>query len=198
MARKYHSPIRQQNADETRNRILTAARSLILEQGFERTTVDEIAERAGVSAPTVFSSFGSKRGVVAGLLDKARFGAAWDDAVKRAVAEEDPAARLRQTAAIARVIYDAERAEAAVLQVSPDLAALEAERDETRFEAQRHGVEFLKKKKALALDVDDARAVLWSLTGRGLYHSLVVARGWSPDRYEAWLGDLLVTSLLRA
>ncbi|TVL90901.1 TetR/AcrR family transcriptional regulator [Streptomyces sp. SAJ15] len=44
----------------TRRKLFDAAVTLIAEQGFSRTTVDEIAERAGVAKGTVYYNFASK------------------------------------------------------------------------------------------------------------------------------------------
>ncbi len=44
----------------TRERILAATVELVADQGFSGTTVEEIAERAGVAKGTVFYNFGSK------------------------------------------------------------------------------------------------------------------------------------------
>lgn len=44
----------------TRERLFQAAVTLIAEQGFSATTVDEIAERAGVAKGTVYYNFSSK------------------------------------------------------------------------------------------------------------------------------------------
>ncbi|QHC20977.1 TetR/AcrR family transcriptional regulator [Streptomyces sp. GS7] len=44
----------------TRRRLFEAAVTLIAEQGFSATTVDEIAERAGVAKGTVYYNFASK------------------------------------------------------------------------------------------------------------------------------------------
>jgi AcrR family transcriptional regulator len=54
---------------ETRRRLYRAAAELIAEQGFAATTVDAIAERAGVAKGTVFYNFGSKDGLFASLLE---------------------------------------------------------------------------------------------------------------------------------
>ncbi|GAA0494445.1 TetR/AcrR family transcriptional regulator [Streptomyces stramineus] len=51
------SSTRRQN---TRRRLFDAAVTLIAEQGFSSTTVDEIAERAGVAKGTVYYNFASK------------------------------------------------------------------------------------------------------------------------------------------
>ncbi|GIH74612.1 TetR/AcrR family transcriptional regulator [Planobispora longispora] len=54
---------------ETRLRLFTAAVELIAEQGYTATTVDAIAERAGVAKGTVFYNFGTKEALFSGLLD---------------------------------------------------------------------------------------------------------------------------------
>ncbi|MEU5420587.1 TetR/AcrR family transcriptional regulator [Streptomyces sp. NPDC001407] len=51
------SSTRRQN---TRRKLFEAAVTLIAEQGFSSTTVDEIAERAGVAKGTVYYNFASK------------------------------------------------------------------------------------------------------------------------------------------
>ncbi|WP_067180830.1 TetR/AcrR family transcriptional regulator [Microtetraspora niveoalba] len=55
--------------EDTRSRLFRAAVELIAEQGFAGTTVDAIAERAGVAKGTVFYNFGSKDALFAALLD---------------------------------------------------------------------------------------------------------------------------------
>ncbi|MGC0363669.1 AcrR family transcriptional regulator [Rhodococcus sp. 27YEA15] len=50
--------------------ILDAARSCVLDVGMQRTTLAEIARRAGVSRPTVYRRWPDTRGVVADLLTR--------------------------------------------------------------------------------------------------------------------------------
>jgi AcrR family transcriptional regulator len=52
--------LRQKHADATRQRILDEAMTLFLAQGFEATTVEEIADRADVSPRTFFRYFATK------------------------------------------------------------------------------------------------------------------------------------------
>lgn len=59
---------RTRRRDETRRKIFEAAVGLIAEQGFTATTVDEIAERAGVAKGTVFYNFASKSALYEELL----------------------------------------------------------------------------------------------------------------------------------
>ncbi|MEU0403856.1 TetR/AcrR family transcriptional regulator [Streptomyces sp. NPDC006197] len=69
----------------TRTKLYEAAVTLIAEQGFSATTVDEIAERAGVAKGTVYYNFKSKTELFEELL---RHGVSLLAASLRAAAEE--------------------------------------------------------------------------------------------------------------
>ncbi|MFA7324270.1 MAG: helix-turn-helix domain-containing protein, partial [Candidatus Nanopelagicales bacterium] len=62
--RSYASPLRAESAQRTRRAVLEAARELFLSAGYVQTTIEQIADRAGVSRPTVFSSVGNKATVL--------------------------------------------------------------------------------------------------------------------------------------
>ena len=53
----------------TREKLFTAAIELIAESGLAATTVDQIADRAGVAKGTVYYNFGSKAALFAALLE---------------------------------------------------------------------------------------------------------------------------------
>ncbi|MEU2393694.1 TetR/AcrR family transcriptional regulator [Streptomyces sp. NPDC007369] len=72
----------------TRQKLYEAAVTLIAEQGFSATTVDEIAERAGVAKGTVYYNFASKNELFEELL---RHGVGLLTASLRAAAEETEA-----------------------------------------------------------------------------------------------------------
>ncbi|MDJ0767119.1 MAG: TetR/AcrR family transcriptional regulator [Myxococcota bacterium] len=61
--------LRERKKRETRRRIFNAAFELFLEQGFEETTVEEIAARADVGKGTVFNYFPQKTSLLAALSD---------------------------------------------------------------------------------------------------------------------------------
>jgi AcrR family transcriptional regulator len=54
---------------ETRTRIIGAVRDLLTEGKFHESTVEEIAERAGVSRATLYQHFGSRPGLVDALCE---------------------------------------------------------------------------------------------------------------------------------
>ncbi len=56
-------------SEETRTRILDAARELAVAEGFSGFTVEKVAERAGVSRMTVYYQFGTKGDLLEALFD---------------------------------------------------------------------------------------------------------------------------------
>lgn len=54
----------------TRNRILDAAETLVLEQGFAGTTVDDVIASAGTTKGGFFHHFGSKQELARGLVER--------------------------------------------------------------------------------------------------------------------------------
>jgi AcrR family transcriptional regulator len=66
---KSHQGKRTTSSEETRARILKAARGLAVEEGFSSFTVQKVAERAGVSRLTVYYQFGSKSDLLEKLFD---------------------------------------------------------------------------------------------------------------------------------
>lgn len=71
---------------QKRSQILDAATDLIGATGFERTSVDAVAERADVSKRTVYDYFGDKAGMFRAALERTE--AELLDAVGRAIEEE--------------------------------------------------------------------------------------------------------------
>jgi AcrR family transcriptional regulator len=200
--RSYSSQTRQRQADQTRTRILDAAQSLIGESGFDGTTIAAIAAAAEVSVPTVYASFGSKRGIVAELLDHVRFGPNYQTLVDLASAAPDALTRLGFAARICREVYESEHATLELLRgagaLSPELADRMREREEGRREKQRGSLTELFDQGRLRPGLDAAMAadLLWTLTSRDVYRLLVVDSKWPPQRYEDWLGEAILRELL--
>jgi AcrR family transcriptional regulator len=202
--RPYNSLVRERQAEDTRRRIVEATRQLLQREGYAGMTIEAIARRAEVSAQSVYAIFKSKTGILLALLDQSTFGPEYEQAVQRALSASDPEQRLRLAAPIARQIHDAQSVTFDLLRgagvVAPELAQLEHQRECLRYERQERMIASLQNAKSLRseLDYTTARDIFWMLTGRDVYRMLVRERGWPSQKYQEWLADTLVGSLLAA
>lgn len=64
IARKPGRRVRSDIAMHKRERIIDAATELFYERGFHNTTLDDVAERLGMTKPFIYSSFGSKTAIL--------------------------------------------------------------------------------------------------------------------------------------
>ena len=87
---------------ERREQLLDVGRSLFAEKGFEATSTEEIATRAGVSKPIVYEHFGGKEGLYAVVIDREMQRLL--DLFNRALTAGDPRELLEQ-AALALLTY---------------------------------------------------------------------------------------------
>src|SRR5882724_13484128 len=200
--RSYNSLVRERQAGDTRRRIVEATKKLLQSEGYAGMTIEAIAQRAEVSAQSVYGIFKSKTGILTELLDQSTFGADYEDAVRRALSASDPETRLRLAAPIARQIHDAQSATFDLLRgagvVAPELAKLEQQRESLRYERQERMIISLRDAGRLHPDLDHrtARDIFWMLTGRDVYRMLVRERRWPSQKYQDWLAGALVHSLL--
>src|SRR4030065_1517079 len=89
---------RKRQAQVTRNMIVAAAQALFLEQGYICTTIEVIAERAGVAVSTVYAIFGSKRGILRAIRDTWHERSHIREVVAHNKPSSDPVERLEQLA----------------------------------------------------------------------------------------------------
>jgi AcrR family transcriptional regulator len=204
----YESPLRAAQALATRRAIVAAAARLFVEHGYGATTVDAIAQAAGVSRKTVFTSVGGKAAAIKLALDWAAVGddepvALMDRPVVKAQKQEPDARKIL-------VAYAAMNGEIAarVSELHGAVEAVAGADDELRsladaFAAQRRFgmgdlAEHLDSRGALrpGMSVDEAADVLWMMSSPANYRWFVLTRGWSPQNYAHWLGDALVSLLI--
>jgi AcrR family transcriptional regulator len=62
-------PVRRLSAAERRSQLFTVALGLFAERGYRATTMDDVAEAAGVTKPLVYQHFSSKRALYLELVD---------------------------------------------------------------------------------------------------------------------------------
>lgn len=201
--RRYDAPRRRQHAQLTRNAVLEAARSLFVERGFAATSIAAVARRAQVSAETVYAVFGSKRALLAQLLDVAIAGSGgaapvmdqpWVEEMRR---EPDPRRRLRILARNGAAILERRAAIDEVVRgaaaADPELAELWRRGRAERFAGQRELLRIALGGAALTpgMGLDDGAAVLYAIGSPEAYLALVVDRGWAPARFADWYAETL-------
>ena len=199
--RKYHSPLRADQARETRRRVLDGALALFENRGYAGTTVASVAERAAVSPETVYS-LGGKRGLLEGVIEMAIAGEDDGDTDWTAVARlPRPSERLERMVEYSCDVLARTRPIHAVIRGAADKEAFAArlgsrllhERLQAQTErVRRHLADALKP----GLSVEQAGQRYCALASPELYYLLTVELGWSAERHRSWLTELLRTELL--
>jgi AcrR family transcriptional regulator len=192
--RRYDSPLRTAQAASSRTAILEAARDLFVAQGYGATTVDQIAQRAGVSKPTVFSAVGNKAEVLKVVRDVAMSG---DDDPRPVTDREDVAAiaaagdldraidlTARHIADVAVRYHRVHEVIRGASGTDPVVAGLWETSERERRVGAGH---LLDRLGDPAIPRDRALDRLWLLMAPDNYDRLVVRRRWSRRDYEAWL-----------
>jgi AcrR family transcriptional regulator len=199
---------RAEKAQANRQRMRAAAQTLFASRGYSATSMQAIADEAGMAVQTLYFTFRTKRALLSELLDVAVAG---DDEpvptlerprVLAAIDNPDPVAQLHELAGIAREIY--ERV-APVLQViahaapgDPEIHELWMTNNAQRAVVMERFITALAGKTPLRAGLDTAMAIdiALALQSPEMYQFLTVRRGWSPARWEQWTADALVTQLL--
>lgn len=198
--RRYHSPKRERQAQQTREQIVEAARRLFASDGFAKTTVEAIAREAGVSVQTVYASVGSKRGIVQALLDRMEVEGGNENLRRELESSKDPRRQLRAIVRFNRQLFERGQDVLKVVMVAradPDVGAFGREGEVRRREGQAHWVRAWAEAGLLRPNLDEGEAadILWALTGPELYWLFVVDCGWPGSRFEMWLFEMLETQL---
>ncbi|MFZ0140116.1 MAG: helix-turn-helix domain-containing protein [Aeromicrobium sp.] len=205
--RKYSSAKRAAQAGETRRTVLDAAHELFVSTGYAATTMQAIADRAGVAGQTVYSVFGNKRELLRQLIEstvtgdddprpvterpEARAIAAEPD--KRRRAELDAALSRSITERVAPIVRVASEAAAS----DPELAAMMEDVKAVRRKEMIASAEIMAGPDGLRLDKKEAAATLYVLYSPAVADMLMVDHGWSAKRYEKWLAHMLVSAVIK-
>lgn len=206
--RKYHSNRRQDQARETKRRILDAALTLFTRYGYTGATIEAIAQEADVSPLTIFASFGNKVTLLTELVATSVGG---DDqpipllqrpGPQAVIQETDPVRKIERfaqdiTDILDRVhpLFDVMRMAA---KTEPDIADLLHNRLDARFRNLSVFVSSLSAHTTLRDELNDQSATetVWAIAGPDMYRLLTTDRGWSKEQYAQWLSDALVRLLL--
>ena len=198
---------RRDRSLRTRARIVDAGARLFVGRGYVGTTIEAVAEAAGVAPQTVYYVFGTKAELLRAVLGASVVG----DLEPVAVADRPWVAALAEAgnavaaldvlvdgsvAILERVapIYAVLRAAAA----DPEVGVLLAETRRRRGTDQRRLVEVLAAAGHLrdGLDPGTAGDVLYGLVNEDVFLLLTADCGWDVGRFRDWLAGVLRDQLL--
>ena len=202
--RSYHSPLRADQAQQTRRKVLESARRLFVENGYSGTTVASVATDAGVSPETIYLSLGGKRGLLEGVMEiTGPHDSAADDEEWWAMVAGLPNAPERMDRMVEYSCRILARTQAihAIIRGAADnepFAAdfrrrLLAERLANQTERIRR---FIAKDLRPGLSIAEAGQRYSVLTSPELYHLLTVELGWGADQHRGWVTELMRSDLL--
>jgi AcrR family transcriptional regulator len=206
--RKYDSSRRQAQARQTRLQIVEAARVLFLERGYAGTSIEAIAEKAGVAPETIYATFKNKRNVLSFLFDISIGG---DDEDIRLLDRPDPQAVLKETdqhrllTLFARDITKILQRAAPIFEILRIAAKTEpeiAELVQSLVRERLANMNMVAKKVAEngplreGLTRVHAAELIWSMTSPELYLLLTRDLHWTDEQYTHWLTDTLIRLLL--
>ncbi len=209
--RPYKSPLRADQARVTSQAIVDAAIALFSQRGYSAVSLDSIAEAAGVSRATVFTSVGGKPMVLKQAF-RAAFGrVAGAEGVEMPLIERPRSREVRARPSVDGYlegyagictslhshmsgVYEAIR------EGSRGDADVNALWREVNAERRRGAAKIVADVKARAplrpgLVDDEAADVVWVLNDPVHFQMLVHGRGWSEDRFREWLTRALKVEL---
>src|SRR5258705_1067349 len=204
-SRAYRSELRQQQAEQTRSRILVAAAELFAADGYARTTLAKIAAAAGVSAETVQGQ-GPKAALLMASIDYAAFGVVGDENVfnleagRQLLAIDDPEDAVYAVAAAAIDVHEKTAALAPALfggaNADPDLNRYVNELFASITLQFRRVLEAFRDRGWLRGDVPFDELVMTTAVLCGVETYLQTRReGWNVDDYRSWLRRILVETV---
>jgi len=199
--RSYDNSERRERSQETRSRILDAARQIMTTKGYRAATIADIARAADVHVDTVYELVGRKPALLRALIEGAISGGADPVApAQRAYviamrAEPDPAGKLRLYAEAVTTIHT----RMAPLQLAlrdagstePDAQRVWKDINDRRARNMRDLIGELGPAGTLreGLTLDEAADVVWATASAELFILFTAERGWTLEQYQRWLAE---------
>lgn len=206
--RPYRSDVRAEARRQTVRRCVEAAAELFLAQGYAATTVDAVAERAGVARRTVFTAVGGKAALLKLAYDWSLVGD--DEPVSMSerpeilaiAATRSPRRAIRLWAEHVTTVARRSTTMLLVMRVAADVDAEamalhdKAMRDSrlgaSMFVSHLAGISTLRP----GITPDRATDLVWGLLDPGLYDRMVLRGAWSDPDFAVWLAEVFARGLL--
>ncbi|MEO6125096.1 MAG: helix-turn-helix domain-containing protein [Ilumatobacteraceae bacterium] len=196
---------RSEKAAETRRRMLDAAYELFAERGFRGTTMDTIAERAGVAVQTLYFTFHTKDDLLQAVQDRAVLG---DGEPVPPPMQPWFAAMVAANRIAESVRHFAKGIDAIAARVAPLIptmhevagdpaGAVWRESERLRRDGFVSIIATWTTKAPLRPGLDEPKAVdlLLVLAGPEIYRQLVVDSGWTHDEHVYWVECIVLREI---
>ena len=203
--RTYDASGRRERAERQHAATLDVARGRFLEHGYAATTVESIADVAGISAATIYKSYGGKVGLVRALCEAALAGEGPVPAEVRSNALRSAGDATAVIDAWGRLVAEVSPLVSPLLLLLQQAAVLDAEAralhdelDRARLTRMADNARHLVATGQLRPGATsrEVRDVLWTCSSPELYDLLVVRRGWTRARFGRFVADTMRGALL--
>lgn len=198
---------RAEKARLTRARMRQAAHELFVEHGYGTTTLQDIADRAGVAVQTIYFTFGNKRSLLKEVVDVSIAGddepvasmdRAWfTELLEASTAVEQLDSHVERTREILERVAPITKVLATATATDPEIATLWPQGQDPRYTVLRKAAESLMSKPGARGDigVEEAADILYGVLSPELYLVFVHDRGWRPDKWSQWAAGTLKSQL---
>ena len=204
--RPYDASRRRLKASRSHSRVIDAAETRFLRDGYAPTTIGSIAADAGVSVDTVYKTFGGKPGLIRAIHDRALRGVGPVPAETRSdelqMTERDPRRIIRRWgefvvelaplgAPIALLVRDAAGSDAELRSVRDEL-------DRGRLERMTVNARRLHRMGCLrpGITIQRAARILWAFSSAEMYELMVVRGGMPLKEYGVFVAEAMIAALL--
>ena len=206
--REYRSVRRQEQARQTRLRIIMAARMVFIERGYTGTSIDAIAQEAGVAVETAYAIFKNKRSILSALVDVSVVGddlpvPLLDRPNIQATRQETDQRRLIHTFAADIGIIMGRMAPVFALlrsaaQTEPEIATMLDKLLKDRMHGMAYFVEQLARIGRLrdGLEAKQAAETVWAVSSAEVFQLFTTDLLWTNEQFINWLEDSLIQLLL--
>ena len=207
--RQYDASGRRERARQRRRDVVRAAQELFETDGFQATTIAAVAQRAGVSAESIYKGFGTKAALAKAVFDVVIAGddepvpmterpealaiqAEPDVRRKIRLYVDGLAQRQERSARVQILIRDGRHSDDALRETWQTLLD---ERLIGMTAFGRHLVETGQLRAGITLE--EVADLLWTYIAVEQYELLVLLRGWPLTKYADWTANAITDAICR-
>ncbi|MBO4317156.1 MAG: TetR/AcrR family transcriptional regulator [Mailhella sp.] len=201
--RAYNSPRRKQQADTTKKLIVKAARRQLAENGYAELSLDDIAKEAGVALQTVYAVCGSKKGLMAAILENFVEENHYDTLRDEVPHVKGGRERCRAMTDFMTRLLEANAPAHQVIRgigiVSPKLGSMEYETEAMLYDKEMLFIKSLERDGYLkdGITAEEACDIAFGLCAPGFFRRMCGLRSWSRERFADLVFHILSSLILK-